>query len=60
MWFDAAPMPNGGKGDISAVEMDGVIYIPGGYDGALSLLWLYSLWLYSLRLLTMALLTTFP
>ena len=29
-------MPNGGKGDIQAVEMDGVIYIPGGYGGKFS------------------------
>ena len=32
-WATAASMPNGGKGDIQAVEMDGVIYVPGGWNG---------------------------
>ena len=36
VWAAAASMPNGGKGDIQAVEMDGVIYIPGGYGGKFS------------------------
>ena len=36
VWATAASMPNGGKGDIQAVEMDGVIYIPGGYGGKFS------------------------
>ena len=36
VWATAASMPNGGKGDISAVEIDGVIYIPGGWNGVFS------------------------
>jgi len=35
-WAAAASMPNGGKGDISAVEIDGVIYLPGGWDTTFS------------------------
>ena len=31
-WSAAAVMPNAGKGDISAVEMDGKIYVPGGWN----------------------------
>ena len=32
-WSAAAVMPHGGKGDIFAVEIDGVIYVPGGWNG---------------------------
>ena len=32
-WSAAAVMPHSGKGDISAVEIDGVIYVPGGWNG---------------------------
>uniref|UniRef100_A0A7S0EQD4 Galactose oxidase n=1 Tax=Phaeocystis antarctica TaxID=33657 RepID=A0A7S0EQD4_9EUKA len=35
-WAAVASMPNGGKGDISAVEIDGVIYVPGGWNGVFS------------------------
>ena len=31
-WSAAAVLPNAGKGDISAVEIDGVIYVPGGWN----------------------------
>ena len=31
-WSAAAVMPNAGKGDISAVEIGGVIYVPGGWN----------------------------
>ena len=31
-WSAAAVMPHSGKGDISAVEIDGVIYVPGGWN----------------------------
>jgi kelch-like protein 17 (actinfilin)/kelch-like protein 20 len=36
VWAAAAKMPNGGKGDISAVEMGGEIYVPGGWMNAFS------------------------
>ena len=32
-WSAAAVLPNAGKGDISAVEIDGLIYVPGGWSG---------------------------
>jgi len=32
-WTAKAPMPGGGKGDISAVEIDGMLYVPGGWNG---------------------------
>ena len=31
-WSAAAVLPNAGKGDISAVEIGGVIYVPGGWN----------------------------
>lgn len=36
VWAAAASMPNGGKGDISAVEIGGVIYLPGGWNTVFS------------------------
>lgn len=32
-WMTMMPLPGGGKGDISAAEIDGVIYVPGGWNG---------------------------
>jgi len=32
-WAAMAPMPGGGKGDIAAVEVGGVVYVPGGWNG---------------------------
>ena len=32
-WTAAAKLPGGGKGDISAVTIDGTIYVPGGWNG---------------------------
>lgn len=35
-WATNAPLPNGGKGDISGVEIGGKILIPGGWNGEFS------------------------
>jgi len=33
VWTAMAPLPGGGKGDISAVEISGTIYVPGVWNG---------------------------
>ena len=31
-WTDRAPLPAGGRGDVQAVELNGLIYVPGGWN----------------------------